>query len=64
MLRERREMGIQTLRLNVLANVGGAQWQQMPQPQVWLRRQKIQQQAGLAPMEGVERINIVIVHSQ
>jgi len=47
-------------------NNGETQWQQFPQPQIWLRRQKMPQQlvqTGLALMEGVERTNVVIMHS-
>jgi len=37
--------------------------QSLPQPLVWQRRQSLPQQAttGPAPMEGVERINVVVV---
>jgi len=36
----------------------------MPQSQIWLRRQEIQQQVliGLAPKEGVERTNVAVVN--
>jgi len=39
--------------------------QQIPQPQVWLRRQEAPQQqipTGPVPMKGVERTNAVMVH--
>ena len=38
----------------------------MPQPQVWPRRQEVQQQtpAESAPMERVERMNMIIVYPQ
>ena len=43
-----------------------AQQQQLPQPQTWLRRQKVPQQqvqTGPTPIEGVKKMNAVIVHS-
>ena len=62
-LRGRREMKAQVLR----ANTSGAQQQQLPQPQVWPRRQKIPQQqilVGPALMEKVEKMNIAVVNLQ
>ena len=40
--------------------------QSLPRPLVWQRRQPVPQQAtiGLAPMEGVERTNAVVVRGQ
>ena len=62
-MREQREIGAQAPRLNNMEILQ----QQMPQPQVWLRRQEIPQQQvliELALMERVERINIVITRNQ
>ena len=49
--------------------VGGGkqeQRQSLPQPLVWQRRQPLPQQAttGPAPMEGVERMNMVVLRGQ
>ena len=51
-------------------NEGGAPKQEprqiMPRPLVWQRRQQLPQQVttGPAPMEGVERMNVVVVRGQ
>jgi len=52
--------------MNTPANASEAQRQQLSQPQVWPRRQEAQQQvpAGLTPIERVERMNVVIIHSE
>ena len=50
--------------------MGGApkqkQRQSLPQPLVWQRRQQLPQQVttGPAPMEGIERTNVVVVRGQ
>ena len=47
--------------------VGGrVQKQSLPRPLVWQRRQPLPQQAiiGPAPMEGIERMNAVVVRGQ
>ena len=49
--------------------VGGGKQEQrqvLPQPLVWQRRQPVPQQAtmGPAPMEGIERTNVVVVRGQ
>ena len=62
-LRERQEIGAQASRLNNMEILQ----QQMPQPQVWLRRQEIPQQQvliELALMERVERTNVVVTRNQ
>jgi len=45
--------------LNTPENTDGIQEQQLPQSQVWPRRQEVQQQVLVrpAPIEGVERMN-------
>ena len=48
-------------------NNNKVQWQQLPQPQIWPRRQKIPQQqvlTGPALIKRVERTNVVIVCPQ
>jgi len=60
-LRGRRDIGPQTSRQNQ-----EIQWQILPQPQVWARRQEVPQQwaqVGPTPMEGVKRTNAVMVCS-
>ena len=62
-MRERQEIGAQASRLNNMEILQ----QQMPQPQVWLRRQEIPQQQvliELALMERVERTNVVVTRNQ
>jgi len=52
--------------LNTPENTDGIQEQQLPQSQVWPRRQEVQQQVLVrpAPIEGVERMNTVIINLQ
>ena len=59
-MRRRREMEALAQRQNTRV-----QGQQLPQPQVWLRRQKVPQQqvlAGPTPIKGVERKNTVMMN--
>ena len=41
-LRGRKETRVQASRLNIPKNASGAQEQQLSQPQVWPKRQKVQ----------------------
>ena len=64
-LRDRREIGAPAQKTNIQVATSRTQGQQLSQPKVWPRRQEIPQQyAVLALIEGVERMNIVVIHLQ
>ena len=62
-LRERGKTETSIPRQNIVTNITGTQRQQLPQSQIWPRKQRIQQQVPVGPtiIEEIEKTNAVIV---
>jgi len=55
-------MGNLALRLTILVNTGEIQQQQLPQSQIWPKRQKSPQiLVGPISMKEIERTNVVVI---